>query len=118
MSGFVARIMDSEVFLSLAQKAKVEKALQEAEKMVAIYDECSRIILRKILEAIIEYRVAVLVGDAKKEEEFFQKTYYLYSLLPNAGLTEEAEEEAKKKMRTIAEGLMERGKNNVPEKRR
>jgi len=116
MSGFVARIMTSDKdLLYLAQKAKVEEALRETEKMVTIYDESPRIILRKILEAMIEFRVAVLVGDAKQEKEYSRKMNHLCSLLPSVGLTEE---EATKKMKTIAEILMERRKSNASKRRR
>ena len=116
MSGFVARIMTSDkALLSLAQKAKIEEVMKEAERIAGACDSSAGTVLREILETVIRFRVALVVGDAEQKELSMRDIDRLYPTLPSVGLEEAQVAELTRRIVAI---FTERREGSVPKRRR
>jgi len=88
MSKFVACIIARPNERTLS--CQVAKALQIIESEIATYNSCDKEVLREILKAVVEFRVALVMGDTKQKEQSMQKVDQLYLALQSTETEEVA----------------------------
>jgi len=102
MSEFVARIIADSDQKALAYQ--VVKALQIIELVIATYDGRDKEVLKETLVAVVEFRVALVVGDAKQKEQSMQRVDQLYLVLQNTKIEEEQVTRLSSRITTIIVG--------------
>jgi len=102
MSEFVASIIACSDKKTLA--LQIAKALQVIETIIATYSGRNKEILREILETVVEFRVASVIGDAKQKEQSMHKVDQLYLELESTEIKEEQAVKLSSRITTIIVG--------------
>ena len=102
MSKFVARTVARPDQKTLAYQ--VAKALQVIELAIATYNGHDKEVLREILVVVVEFRVALVMGDAKQKERSIQRVDQLYLALQSTKIEEEQVIELSSRITAIIAG--------------